>query len=147
MKDIVIYTDGACSGNPGPGGWGAILLYKEIYKEISGGKQYTTNNEMELTAVVEALSRLKEPCCVTLFSDSSYVVNSINNSWLQGWKSKGWINSKKQILPNLTLWKQLDELLQTHEVTFIWVKGHAENTYNNRCDKLAVIERDKFANT
>lgn len=144
MKDITIYTDGACSGNPGPGGWAGVLIYKDNFKEISGGKQYTTNNEMELTAVVEVLSCLKEPCNVILYSDSSYVVNAINKNWLPKWKSNGWINSKKQILPNIDLWKQLDSLLQIHQVEFIWVRGHADNFYNNRCDYLAVIERDKY---
>ena len=144
MKNITIYTDGACSGNPGPGGWAAILLYKDINKEISGGKPFTTNNEMELTAVVEALSCLKEPCYVQLFSDSSYVVNAIQKDWLSTWKSKGWINSQKKTLPNLALWKELDRLINIHNIEFNWVKGHADNKYNNRCDELAVIERNKY---
>lgn len=144
MKNITIYTDGACSGNPGPGGWAAILLYKDINKEISGGKPFTTNNEMELTAVVEALSCLKEPCYVQLFSDSSYVVNAIQKDWLSNWKSKGWINSQKKTLPNLALWKELDRLINIHNIEFNWVKGHADNKFNNRCDELAVIERNKY---
>lgn len=144
MKNITIYTDGACSGNPGPGGWAAILLYKDINKEISGGKPFTTNNEMELTAVVEALSCLKEPCYVQLFSDSSYVVNAIQKDWLSTWKSKGWINSQKKTLPNLALWKELDRLINIHNIEFNWVKGHADNKFNNRCDELAVIERNKY---
>ena len=143
MKEVTIYTDGACSGNPGPGGWGSILIYKDNYKEISGGKSSTTNNEMELTAVVESLSRLKEPCQVILYSDSSYVVNAINKSWLEKWEANGWINSKKQTLPNLLLWKQLAELVKIHKVEFVWVKGHSDNEYNNRCDCLAVLERNK----
>ena len=106
MKEIVIYTDGACSGNPGPGGWGAILIYKNTHKEVSGGKKKTTNNEMELTAVVKSLSLLKEPCNVKLYSDSSYVVNAVNKGWLNNWKSNGWINSKKKSLPNLLLWEE-----------------------------------------
>ena len=142
MKDVIIYTDGACSGNPGPGGWGAILIYKNTYKEISGGKKETTNNEMELTAVVESLSLLKETCNVTLYSDSSYVVNAVNKKWLTNWKNNGWINSKKKTLPNLALWKKLDTLLELHRVTFVWVKGHSDNEYNNRCDNLAVVERN-----
>ncbi len=144
MKNITIYTDGACSGNPGPGGWAAILLYKDVNKEISGGKPFTTNNEMELTAVVEALSCLKEPCYVKLFSDSSYVVNAIQKDWLSTWKSKGWINSQKKTLPNLALWKELDRLINIHNIEFNWVKGHADNKFNNRCDELAVIERNKY---
>lgn len=144
MKNITIYTDGACSGNPGPGGWAAILLYKDKNKEISGGKPFTTNNEMELTAVVEALSCLKEPCYVQLFSDSSYVVNAIQKDWLSTWKSKGWINSQKKTLPNLALWKELDRLINIHNIEFNWVKGHADNKFNNRCDELAVIERNKY---
>ena len=144
MKNITIYTDGACSGNPGPGGWAAILLYKDINKEISGGKPFTTNNEMELTAVVEALSCLKEPCYVQLFSDSSYVVNAIQKDWLSTWKSKGWINSQKKTLPNLALWKEIDRLINIHNIEFNWVKGHADNKFNNRCDELAVIERNKY---
>ncbi len=144
MKSISIYTDGACSGNPGPGGWAAVLLYKDAIKEISGGKPFTTNNEMELTAVVEALSCLKEPCHVQLFSDSSYVVNAIHKNWLSSWKSKGWINSQKKTLPNLALWKELDRLIEIHNVEFFWVKGHADNQLNNRCDELAVIARNKY---
>ena len=146
MKDVIIYTDGACSGNPGPGGWGAILIFKNTYKEISGGKKETTNNEMELTAVVESLSLLKETCNVTLYSDSSYVVNAVNKKWLTNWKNNGWINSKKKTLPNLALWKKLDTLLELHRVTFVWVKGHSDNEYNNRCDNLAVVERNIYMN-
>ena len=146
MKDVIIYTDGACSGNPGPGGWGAILIYKNTYKEISGGKKETTNNEMELTAVVESLSLLKEKCNVMLYSDSSYVVNAVNKKWLTNWKNNGWINSKKKTLPNLALWKKLDTLLELHRVTFVWVKGHSDNEYNNRCDNLAVVERNIYMN-
>ena len=142
MKEVTIYTDGACSGNPGPGGWGAVLIYHSTEKEMSGGKNRTTNNEMELTAVVEALSALKEPCRVTLYSDSSYVVNAINQGWLPNWKKRGWKNSKKEILPNLFLWQKLDDLLNEQDVTFVWVKGHAENKYNNRCDALAVAATD-----
>ncbi len=144
MKSISIYTDGACSGNPGPGGWGAVLIYNGREKELSGGKSLTTNNEMELTAVVEALSALKEPCSVTLYSDSSYVVNAINRQWLSSWKRNNWKNSKKEILPNLLLWQKLDQLLQIQDVSFVWVKGHAENEYNNRCDALAVAATQKY---
>ena len=142
MKKITIYTDGACSGNPGPGGWGSILSYKGSEKKLSGRKAHTTNNEMELTAVVESLKALKESCAVDLYSDSSYVVNAVNKSWLPTWKKNGWINSQKKSLPNLELWKQLDSLLQIHAVTFHWVKGHADNVYNNRADALAVCQRN-----
>ncbi len=144
MKSISIYTDGACSGNPGPGGWGAVLIYNGREKELSGGKSLTTNNEMELTAVVEALSALKEPCSVTLYSDSSYVVNAINRQWLSSWKRNNWKNSKKETLPNLLLWQKLDQLLQIQDVSFVWVKGHAEDKYNNRCDALAVAATQKY---
>jgi len=146
MKKIIIYTDGACSGNPGPGGWGAILIYNTVQKELSGGKKNTTNNEMELTAVVEALKALKEPCLVDLYSDSNYVVNAVNQYWLQNWKKNGWKNSKKQLLPNLELWKEFDQLITIHQVNFSWVKGHASNALNNRCDQLAVKQRDHFSN-
>ncbi len=142
MKKVEIYTDGACSGNPGPGGWCAILIYNNIEKVISGHKQFTTNNEMELTSVVSALKELKEPCVVTVYSDSSYVVNAVNKEWLNNWQKNGWINSKKKTLPNLNLWKELYSLLSEHKVTFIWVKGHSDNEYNNRCDRIAVEERD-----
>lgn len=144
MKNVTIYTDGACSGNPGPGGWCSILIYMQNEKTISGHKEHTTNNEMELTAVVSALKELKEPCEVTLSSDSSYVVNAINNKWLDNWRNNGWINSKKKSLPNLELWQELNALLQIHSVSFIWVKGHSNNEYNNRCDRIAVEERDSI---
>lgn len=144
MKKVDIYTDGACSGNPGPGGWCAILIYNNIEKIISGHKSFTTNNEMELTSVVCALKELKEPCSVTIYSDSSYVVNAVNKDWLYNWQKNGWINSKKQTLPNLELWKELFGLLETHNATFIWVKGHSDNEYNNRCDRIAVEERDSI---
>ena len=145
LKKVTIYTDGACSGNPGPGGWGAVLIYNGQEKILKEGKQHTTNNEMELTAVVEALSCLKEVCDVTLYSDSSYVVNAINNKWLYGWAKKGWKNSKKETLPNLYLWQRLYDLLKVQHVSFVWVKGHADNKYNEICDRLAVSERDRYA--
>lgn len=137
MKKVVIYTDGACSGNPGPGGWGAVLCYNGTEKEISGGEALTTNNRMELTAVITALSMLKEPCEVDLYSDSTYVVNSVTLGWLEGWARQGFRKKGKEV-PNKELWIQLMPLLERHEVSFHWVKGHAENEYNNRCDKLAV---------
>ena len=144
MKEIVIYTDGACSGNPGPGGWGAILEYKGTRKELSGGEKQTTNNRMELLAVISALSALKEPCAVTLYTDSQYFANAVNQGWLYAWKKKGW-RRKDGELKNPDLWQTLDGLLHTHEVKVVWVKGHAENEGNNRCDELAVMEREKFA--
>ena len=143
MKKVSIYTDGACSGNPGPGGWGAILRYGEIEKEIAGGEAMTTNNRMELTAAIRALAALKEPCAVDLYTDSQYLEKAINEGWLVSWKAKGW--TKKGGLKNAELWQELDALLQKHRVTLHWVKGHADNPYNNRCDALAVKEREKFA--
>lgn len=143
MKDVTIYTDGACSGNPGAGGWAAILLYSGHEKTLSGGSAATTNNQMELTAVIEALSALKEPCRVTLYTDSQYIERAINERWLDAWKRKGW-RRKGGELKNVEMWQRLDALLQTHDVSFRWVRGHAENEYNNRCDALAVSERDKW---
>ena len=143
MKEVTIYTDGACSGNPGPGGWGVILRYGDIIKELSGGERATTNNKMELTGVISALSALKEPCKVSLYTDSQYIVNAINQNWLSSWKKNDW-KRKGGELKNPELWKKLDELLNIHDVTFNWVKGHAENEYNNRCDALAVAQRDKY---
>ena len=137
MEKVVIYTDGACSGNPGPGGWGTILMYKENKKEISGGKKDTTNNIMELTAVIEGLKLLKFPCKVKLYSDSAYVVNGFNQKWIYGWIKNGWKNSSKEPVKNKELWQELYDLTKVHEVEFIKVKGHADNEYNNRCDELA----------
>ena len=137
MKEVTIYTDGACSGNPGPGGWGAILIYGENKKEISGGEKETTNNIMEIKAVIESLKLLKYPCDVKLYSDSAYVVNAFNKNWVESWQKNGWINSKKEEVKNKELWKELIELTKTHNVTFIKVKGHSDNEFNNRCDELA----------
>ncbi len=137
MKKVTIYTDGACSGNPGPGGWGAILMYKETKKEISGAKKDTTNNIMEITAVIEALKLLKEPCDVQVFSDSAYVVNAFEKGWLEKWKKNNWKTSGKDDVKNRDLWEELDALIQKHTVEFIKVKGHSDNEYNNRCDYLA----------
>jgi len=137
---VTIYTDGACSGNPGPGGYGAILMYNEITKEISGGENNTTNNKMELMAVIEALKLLKVPCEVDLYSDSAYLINCFNNNWLEGWKKKGWVNSKKEKVKNIELWQELDKLNKIHKITWIKVKGHADNPYNNRCDEMARSE-------
>ena len=137
MEEVIIYTDGACSGNPGPGGWGSILMYKDNKKEISGGKENTTNNVMELTAVIEGLKLLKFPCKVKLYSDSAYVVNAFNQKWIYGWLKNGWKNSSKEPVKNKELWQELYDLTKVHEVEFIKVKGHADNEYNNRCDELA----------
>ena len=144
MKQVTIYTDGACSGNPGPGGWAAILKFGPHEKELSGGEAQTTNNRMELLGAINGLQALKEPCAVDLYTDSQYLSNAINLGWLEGWKKKNW-KRKDGALKNVDLWQTLDKLLQTHTVTFHWVKGHAENDYNNRCDALAVAEREKFA--
>lgn len=137
MEEITIYTDGACSGNPGPGGWGAILMYKDNKKEISGGKKDTTNNVMELTAVIEALKLLKYPCKVNLYSDSAYVVNAFVQKWIFGWQKNNWKTADKKDVKNKELWQELVRLTKIHDVTFIKVKGHADNEYNNRCDELA----------
>jgi ribonuclease HI len=137
MENVVIYTDGACSGNPGPGGWGSILMYKDKKKEISGGNANTTNNVMELTAVIEALKLLKFQCNVSLYSDSAYVVNAFNQKWIYGWMKNGWKNASKEPVKNKELWQELYDLTKFHNVTFIKVKGHSDNEYNNRCDELA----------
>ena len=137
MKKVIIYTDGACSGNPGPGGWGAILMCEGTKKEISGGKKDTTNNIMEITAVIEGLKLLKYPCEVEVYSDSAYVVNAFNQKWREGWTKNGWRNSSKETVKNKELWEELEELTNTHNVTFIKVKGHSNNEFNNRCDELA----------
>ena len=133
----MIYTDGACSGNPGPGGWGAVLLYGGHRKELSGGEQGTTNNRMELVAAIEALSRLKEPCRVRLFSDSAYMVNCFKEGWMKGWIRNGWRNSKGKPVENRDLWERLAELMGKHQVEYFKVKGHSDNELNNRCDELA----------
>ncbi len=137
MEEVIIYTDGACSGNPGPGGWGSILMYKGNTKEIAGGKKDTTNNVMELTAVIEALKLLKFKCKVKLYSDSAYVVNAFNQKWIYGWMKNGWKNASKEPVKNKELWEELYELTKVHDVTFIKVKGHSDNEYNNRCDEMA----------
>ncbi|NLL46425.1 MAG: ribonuclease HI [Clostridiales bacterium] len=143
-KEVTIYTDGACSGNPGPGGWGAILKYRGIEKELSGGESQTTNNRMELLAVISALEALKEPCKVTLYSDSKYVTDAVEKGWARSWMAKGWKKSDKTPAKNPDLWERLLKLLEIHDVSFVWVKGHAENAYNNRCDELAVMESKRL---
>ena len=144
MKEVSIYTDGACSGNPGPGGWAAILRYKGQEKVLSGGERETTNNRMELTAALRALEALKEPCRVTLKSDSRYLVDAVTKGWARSWRAKGWMRNAKEPARNPELWEALLQQLEKHEVQFLWVKGHAEDPYNDRCDKLAVAESKKF---
>ena len=138
MKTVTLYTDGACSGNPGPGGWGAILIYKDIRKEMSGGDKETTNNKMELTAAIEGLSALKEPCRVQLYSDSKYLIDGITKGWARSWRAKGWKKSDGKPALNVDLWEKILELDEYHEIEYIWVKGHAGNPNNERCDRLAV---------
>ena len=145
MKKVLIYTDGACSGNPGPGGWGAILIYGDKKKELSGGDAKTTNNRMELLSVITALEALREPCEVELYTDSQYVSNAINLGWLDSWQRRGWTRKGGDV-KNPDLWQKLVPLLAAHKVTFIWVKGHADNEYNNRCDELAVAEAKSARN-
>ena len=137
MKEVVAYTDGACSGNPGPGGWGALLMYKDKKLELSGYEAQTTNNRMELLAAIRALTALKEPCVVRLYSDSSYLINAFQKHWLDNWLAKNWIKSDKKPVENRDLWEELLRLSATHRVEWIKVKGHADNPYNNRCDELA----------
>ncbi len=137
MKAVQIYTDGACSGNPGPGGFGAILIYGKFRREISGAFPGTTNNRMEIYAAIAALELLNEPCIAEVFSDSTYLVNAVSKGWLAGWKRNGWRKADRQEVLNRDLWEQLDRLLRIHKVTFRWVKGHASNENNNRCDELA----------
>ena len=138
MKKVEIYTDGACSGNPGPGGWGAVLVYAGHEKELSGGERETTNNRMELTAVIEALSALREPCEVTLTSDSKYVIDALVLGWAEGWRARGWRKADKSPALNADLWARLLDLVRIHRMTYVWVKGHAGHPYNERCDRLAV---------
>ncbi len=144
MKTVTLYTDGACSGNPGPGGWGAILEFNGIEKELSGGEAETTNNRMELTAVIRGLQALKEPCIVELYSDSKYVIDALEKGWAVGWQKNGWRKADKKPALNPDLWETLLNLAQIHTLHYHWVKGHAENENNNRCDQLAVAESKKF---
>jgi ribonuclease HI len=145
MKEVQIFTDGACSGNPGPGGWGAILKYGENVRELSGGEEKTTNNRMEMSAVIAALSALKEPCRVTLTSDSKYVIDAITKGWAKKWRANNWVKSDKKPALNSDLWEKILGLLEIHDVSFVWVKGHAGHPENERCDELAVIESKKFS--
>lgn len=143
MKKVIIYTDGACSCNPGPGGWGAILFYKNVKKELSGYNANTTNNQMELTAPIEAISKLKEPCEIDLYSDSAYLINGFQQDWVTKWQMNGFKNAKKKPVENAELWKKLIEFNSIHKINWIKVKGHADNEYNNRCDELATGEIEK----
>lgn len=144
MKKVTIYTDGACSGNPGPGGWGAVLKYGSYEREMSGSEETTTNNRMELISVIEALEALNESCKVEIYSDSKYVVDGITKGWAESWRAKGWIKGDKKPAKNPELWERLLNLLKKHDVSFYWVKGHADNPYNNRCDELAVAAYQKY---
>ena len=146
MKTVEIYTDGACSGNPGPGGWGAILMFNGAIKELSGGQAETTNNRMELTAVISALEALKEDCIVELWSDSKYVTDALSKGWAVSWRKNGWKKADKKPALNTDLWERLLELTERHQVHCHWVKGHADNEYNNRCDAMAVAQRDRYSN-
>lgn len=145
MKEVQIFTDGACSGNPGPGGWGAILKYGDNVKELSGGEAKTTNNRMEMSAVIASLSALKEPCKVTLTSDSKYVIDAVTKGWAKKWQANGWIKSDKKPALNSDLWEKLLALLEIHDVKFVWVKGHAGHPENERCDRLAVAQSQKYS--
>ena len=149
MKKVEIYTDGACSGNPGPGGWGALLRYRgsggQVYeKELSGGDASTTNNRMELTAFIEALSLLKEPCEVRYCSDSQYVINGLEKGWAKGWRARGWKKADKSPALNPDLWEKALALAETHTITYVWVKGHAGHPENERCDRLAVAQSKAY---
>ena len=144
MKKVEIYTDGSCKQNPGPGGWGAVLVYNGKEKEISGGEAHTTNNRMELLAVISALEILKEPCQVTLTSDSKYVCDGIGKGWAVGWRKRGWKKADNSPALNPDLWERLLNLCEVHEVTFVWVKGHAGHPYNERCDTMAQSCAENF---
>ena len=144
MKTVTLYTDGACSGNPGPGGWGCILEYNGVQKELSGGEAETTNNRMELTAVIKGLEALKESCIVELYSDSKYVIDALQKGWAVSWQQKGWRKADKKPALNPDLWERLLELAERHTLRYHWVKGHADNPMNNRCDEMAVSEWKKF---
>ena len=146
MKHIDIFTDGACSGNPGPGGWGAILRYNGVEKELSGSEKETTNNRMELTAVIKAFEALKEPCEATVYTDSKYVCDAVVKRWVYSWKGNGWRKADKKPALNVDLWEQLLSLLDKHTAEFVWLKGHAGHPENERCDKMAVNEYSKYLN-
>lgn len=144
MKHVDIYTDGACKGNPGAGGWGAVLVYSGVERELSGGCASTTNNRMELTGAIEALSALKEPCEVVLTTDSKYLCDSVNLGWAKSWRSRGWVKADKKPALNADLWQKLLELTERHSIKFVWVRGHNGHEYNERCDLLACAEAEKY---
>ncbi|MBO4353773.1 MAG: ribonuclease HI [Clostridia bacterium] len=144
MKKVEMYTDGACGGNPGPGGYACILIYNGHKKEISGGESNTTNNRMELKAVIEGLKALKEPCAVTVTSDSKYVVDAVSKNWVYSWRENGWRKADRKPALNVDLWEELLALLETHDVSFVWIKGHDGHEYNEKCDKMAVAESEKY---
>ena len=146
MKEVEIFTDGACSGNPGPGGYGVVLRYQGVDKELSGGEKDTTNNRMELTAILEGLRALKKPCNVTLYSDSKYAIDAIKLKWVYKWKANGWMRNKKDAALNSDIWENILEQLEIHNVTLIWVKGHSGHPENERCDRLAVVQSEKYKN-
>ena len=146
-KEVTVFTDGACSGNPGPGGWGAILRYKGHEKELSGGEAGTTNNRMELTALIRALEQLKEPCLVHVYSDSQYVINGLQKGWAKGWRARGWKKADKSPALNPDLWERLLELAAIHQLEYHWVKGHAGHPENERCDQLAVEQSKLYGGT
>lgn len=145
LKKVEIFTDGACSGNPGPGGWGALLRYGDREKELSGGAAQTTNNRMELCGVIAALEALKEPCEVTLCSDSKYVIDALTKGWAKSWQQRNWVKSDKKPALNADLWERLLSLTEKHDIRYIWIKGHAGHPENERCDRLAVLQAKKFA--
>ena len=147
MKKVYIYTDGACRGNPGNGGWGAILVYAGVEKELSGGERETTNNRMELMAAIAAMEALKEPCEIVLTSDSKYLTDAINKGWIKSWKARGWKKADKSQVLNVELWQRIDDLINIHKVTFVWVQGHAGHPYNEKCDVLATTFADSFKKT
>ena len=144
MKEVIIYTDGACSGNPGPGGWGLILEYKGVEKEMAGGEKMTTNNRMEMTGAIRGLQALKERCEVDLYSDSKYVLDSLLKGWAKGWRKNGWVKKDKKPALNADLWEELLTQMDRHDVHLHWIKGHASNPKNNRCDELAVEQSHIF---
>ncbi len=144
LKKVDIYTDGACRGNPGVGGWGAILVYRGVERELSGGERETTNNRMELTAVIEAFAALREPCSVTLTSDSKYVIDALSLGWADGWRSRGWRKADKSPALNSDLWERLLDLVSQHDVSYQWIKGHNDHPFNERCDKLATAFADRL---
>ncbi|MDD6316274.1 MAG: ribonuclease HI [Clostridia bacterium] len=144
MKTVELYTDGACSGNPGPGGWGAILRWNGMEKELSGGEAQTTNNRMELMGAIHGLEALNQPCAVEFYTDSQYITRALSEGWLENWKKRGWKKADRSPVLNVDLWQRLDACLSRHEVRVHWVKGHADNPFNNRCDALAVAARMQF---